>query len=184
MGRAYTLKWIQMTSRGNFHISLHTHTHSPLFLSEPLGQFLCIPISLLFALIKRRGAQPYGQRLSLREQLVARSCNPPPRADSTFSSIHLFHAVDLVSALLSVSQEAAFHPTQLFAAKLQILIPRPRPLIPFLRGRLIVSKCTVFEVDNAETVNCIIGAFRRASQASCAVLECRQPREMGRQVCL
>ena len=168
MGRAYTLKWIQMTSRGNFHISLHTHTQSPLFLRKPLGQFLCIPISLLFALIKRRGAQPYGRRLSLREQLVARSCNPPPRVDSTFSSIHLFHAVDLVSALLSVSQEAAFHPTQLFAAKLQILIPRPRPLIPFLRGRLIVSKCTVFEVDNAETVNCIIGAFRRASQPSCA----------------
>ena len=65
-----------------------------------------------------------------------------------------------------VSQEAGL---PLFAAKLQILIPRPRsPLIPFLRRRLIVSKCTVFEVDNAETVNCIIGAFRRASQPSCA----------------
>ena len=28
LGRAYTLKWIQMTSRRNFHISLHTHTHT------------------------------------------------------------------------------------------------------------------------------------------------------------
>ena len=156
-----------MTSRGNFHISLHT---APLFLREPLGQFLCIPISLLFALIKRRGSQPYGQRLSLREQLVARSCNVPifpPRA-FMFPPIIL----DLESALLSL-RKPAFHPTQLFATKLQILIPRPlAPPDTFLatrpHKRLIVSKCTLFEVDNAETVNCIIAAFRRASQPSCA----------------
>ena len=58
--------------------------------------------------------------------------------------IHVLAISDLVSALLSL-RKPAFHPTQLFAAKLQILIPRPR-LLPIRvscdRG-LIVSKCAV-----------------------------------------
>ena len=45
--------------------------------------------------------------------------------------------------------------------------PAPPPDLRFLRPRLncIQVCCAVFEeVDNAETVNCIIGAFRRASR--------------------
>ena len=82
-------------------------THSPLFLRQPLGQFLCIPISLLFALIKRRGAQPYGQRLSLREQLVAQSCNNLPIAPS---SIHPW-------ICSPVSQEAGLPSDSTFCCK-------------------------------------------------------------------
>ena len=79
---------------------------------------------------------------------MAWSCNVPIAPPSLLLlGIHVLAILDLVSALLSL-RKPAFHPTQLFAAKLQILIPRPpAPPDTFLatcqRKRLIVSKCTV-----------------------------------------
>ena len=76
---------------------------------------------------------------------MAWSCNVPIAPPSLLLlGIHVLAILDLVSALLSL-RKPAFHPTQLFAAKLQILIPRPRllPIRVSCDHGLIVSKCAV-----------------------------------------
>ena len=75
---------------------------------------------------------------------MAWSCNVPIAPPSLLLlGIHVLAIlVDLVSALLSL-RKPAFHPTQLFAAKLQILIPRLLPIRVSCDRGLIVSKCAV-----------------------------------------